>query len=145
MTKSFPAVCPVLMYSCVFLSYSSMLVKQEYLFHYWHSCCCFGRLQECIIKSNFLHVYLIRDSQRSRMTFSTPASTSPTTRQILSTPTPEQLSLSDTWSNKKSASTLLSDSTGPVLPRGEQLFTQEHDPHCKIKMTGFLNCPALFL
>ena len=78
-----------------------------------------------VAESNSVHVYLTRDSWRSRATFITPASTSPTTRQTICTPTSDQLSLEDAWSNRKS-STLLSDLTVPVPPRGEQLFTQEH-------------------
>lgn len=78
-----------------------------------------------VAESNSVYVYLSRDSRRSRRTFITPASTSPTTRQIICTPTSDQLSLEDTWSNRKS-STLLSDITVPVPPRGEQLFIQEH-------------------
>ena len=76
-------------------------------------------------------MYLIRVSQRSRLTFSTPPSTSPTARQILCTPTSELLSPSDTGSNRKPLSTLPSGSTVAVLPRGEQLLTQEHYPHYK--------------
>ena len=68
-----------------------------------------------------------RHSRRSKITFSTPACTSPTTRQILSTPTSDQLGPTDTWRNKRLPSTLLSHLTEPVLPRGEQLFTQDCD------------------
>ena len=67
-----------------------------------------------------------RHSRRRKMSFSTPAWTSPTTRQILSTPTSDQLSPTDTWRNKRLPSTLLSHLTEQLLPRGERLCTQEH-------------------
>ncbi|XP_039657040.1 B-cell receptor CD22-like [Perca fluviatilis] len=70
-------------------------------------------------------VYLIRVSQRSRLTFSTPPSTSPTARQILCTPTSELLSPSDTGSNRKPLSTLPSASTVAVLPREPEVGTLE--------------------
>ena len=95
-----------------------------------------------VAESNSVYVYLTRESRRSRTTFITPASTSPTTRQIICTPTSDQLSLEDTWSNRKS-STLLSDLTVPVPARGEQLFIQEHS--AILKWLHFKNTSDLSL
>lgn len=88
---------------------------------------------KCAAESYFVYVHLIRDS---RMTFSTPASTSSQTSLILFTPTSHQLDPSDTRSNRKKWSTPLSNVTVPGLPRGEQLLNFE---------INSLLSPALFL
>ena len=89
--------------------------------------CC--RTKNSVLPSFFnFHVFyhlwsvlVVRDSQRSRMSLSMPASTSTTTRKILCTPTSEQLSPTDT--QRKLLSTLLSGFTESVQPRGEHLLT----------------------
>lgn len=88
---------------------------------------------KCAAESYFVYVHLIRDS---RMTFSTPASTSSQTSLILFTPTSHQLDPSDTRSNRNKWSTPLSNVTVPGLPRGEQLLNFE---------INSLLSPALFL